>query len=687
MRTLFHVAVFALFFSPLAVRAQSNIWVQSNGPYGGFVNSIAQTVSGKVLAGTFAGIFESSDLGQHWSKLPALGTAPIYSLVAASDGTVLAAAGNGGGIFYSRDNGVTWAASTGLGSNYEDKIIRGPSGSYFAIGTDVYKSTDEGASWFLSGGSNSPGVDAICQDSSGVLYATNFGTFLISTDQGNTWTPRLPGLTIFYCNSLAADEQGNLYAATDSLSWRSTDQGRNWTPMNVGSKSQPVLVYSTVGKEVFGAGVWEFYQSSDAGVSWSSSTFEAGQPTGILSLDGSQIVMSTLSGVETSSDGGANWARAVNGMTNTMIGPILAKASGDVFAAAAAIYGGVYHSSDNGGTWTEANVRSESYAPIASMALLPTGSILAGTRGSGLFRTSNNAASWQQVGSDLPDSNVLCLAVTNETVLAGTLHRGAFLSTDSGNHWSPISGIADTEINTIAADSSGTVYIAAGYGDVYRSLGTQASWASIAQGNLGSPIFYSSAVTRDGTLFVAGQFTLNSFSGGNWNDLTSALPNDEIISLTTDADTLYASFSDSGIYRTTDFGASWQTVNDGLANRSINSLAISPDGYLFAGTYGDGVFRSGALRAGVSNPSASQNGMIAFPNPCSGYTHLQCAFENGGNSTLTVMNALGETVAREQYTNSEGGVDFNTSALPSGVYRFLLRSPIGEAPEMVVVAH
>jgi hypothetical protein len=48
-----------------------------------------------------------------------------------------------------------------------------------------------------------------------------------------------------------------------------------------------------------------------------------------------------------------------------------------------------------------------------------------------------------------------------------------------------------------------------------------------------------------------------------------------------------------GVLRSTDNGGTWQPVNNGLTTgNGINALIATVNGYLFAGSYGDGVFRS-----------------------------------------------------------------------------------------------
>jgi hypothetical protein len=55
---------------------------------------------------------------------------------------------------------------------------------------------------------------------------------------------------------------------------------------------------------------------------------------------------------------------------------------------------------------------------------------------------------------------------------------------------------------------------------------------------------------------------------------------------------LYAADLSMGVYMSTDGGASWTPINDGLSTKAATSLAISADGWiLYAATSGEGVFR------------------------------------------------------------------------------------------------
>ena len=70
-------------------------------------------------------------------------------------------------------------------------------------------------------------------------------------------------------------------------------------------------------------------------------------------------------------------------------------------------------------------------------------------------------------------------------------------------------------------------------------------------------------------------------------------------------DTVYAGSFASGVYASTNGGASWTLINAGLRNRSIRALTISADGsVLYAGTFGEGVFRLGDVPAAAVSSRA-----------------------------------------------------------------------------------
>jgi ligand-binding sensor domain-containing protein len=77
----------------------------------------------------------------------------------------------------------------------------------------------------------------------------------------------------------------------------------------------------------------------------------------------------------------------------------------------------------------------------------------------------------------------------------------------------------------------------------------------------------------------------------DWN--TTSFPAFKVISLyTSKTGYVYVGTDSNGIYRSTDGGSSWHSVNTGIVQLHINSITEDPSGYLFAGTSGVGIYRS-----------------------------------------------------------------------------------------------
>ena len=143
--------------------------------------------------------------------------------------------------------------------------------------------------------------------------------------------------------------------------------------------------------------------------------------------------------------------------------------------------------------------------------------------------------------------------------------QGIFKTTDGGTHWTATStGLADLRVESLAVDPTRPEIVYAG---------------TSSKG-----IFKS----RDG--------------GGTWTASSTGMGATERISAVTinpsQPDVVYAGSSASGVYASTNGGTSWTPINNGLRNRSIRALTISADGrVVYAGTFGEGVFRLGAVSA------------------------------------------------------------------------------------------
>ncbi|MGA9408552.1 MAG: PQQ-binding-like beta-propeller repeat protein, partial [Bacteroidota bacterium] len=231
--------------------------------------------------------------------------------------------------------------------------------------------------------------------------------------------------------------------------------------------------------------------------------------------------------------------------------------------------------------------------------------LFAGTEGGGIFLSSNNGISWTAVNTGLPSgTRIDALAINGINIFAGDgsgFQRGIYLSTNNGANWTAVNtGLLSKSISALAI--SDTNIFAGTGGGVFLSSNNGASWAAT---HFGPGVTYALAVNGM-NLFAASNTTdgpavyLSTNNGASWTVSNIGLAETSINTLAIDGTNLYAGTAGDGIFLSTDSGASWSAVNTGLPTglpsfAAVRSLAVSPNGAggtnLFAGT-DEGVYLS-----------------------------------------------------------------------------------------------
>ncbi|MCX6145244.1 MAG: T9SS type A sorting domain-containing protein [Ignavibacteriales bacterium] len=234
-------------------------WLQTNGPYGGKVNCF--TVSGtNLFAGTYGGVFLSTNNGTSWTAVNTGLNTSVLSL--AVSGTNLFAGTSGGGVFHSTNNGTSWTAvNTGLTNTYVFALAI--SGANLFAGTSgggVFLSTNNGTSWTqVNTGLTDTSVDALAVSGANLFAGTLGGVFL-SANNGTNWTRVNTGLTNTSVWSLAVSGT-NLFAGTYGGGvFLSTNNGTSWTQVNTDLTDISVFAFAVSGANLFAgtrySGVW-----------------------------------------------------------------------------------------------------------------------------------------------------------------------------------------------------------------------------------------------------------------------------------------------------------------------------------------------------------------------------------------------------------------------------------------------
>jgi len=502
-----------------------------------FALAIDPSNSQTVYVGTDGGgVFKSNDGGASWSAASSGMTNTNLRALAVDPTSRLAlyAGTAGGGLFKSSDGGASWtAANSGITGSYIRSLAIDPSNSQtvYAAGSVVFKSTDAGASWTAGSGLTVDAASlAIDPNHPQTVYAgTGGGGVCKSTDGGASWTAASNGIQGTYVVSLAIDPSNSqtVYAGINGYNgavngsrglFKSINGSASWTATSSGVTGTTVTALAldpadsqTLYAGTFGNGL---FKSVNGGASWTAANTGISLPDiAALAIDPgrSQTVYAAVSarGIFKSTDGGATWSGVNNGLTFTVPG-----------------YATIY------------------YQDIGVIAISPGDgqTIYAGSKSTGLFKSTDGGASWGASNNGLTGLNVVSIAIdpaNSQTLYAGT-YGSIFKSTDAGASWTAsYSGPAYTSVSCLAIDPGNSQTIYAG---------------------------------------ISGSGVLKSTDGGaTWSASNSGIPNSLIYSLAidpTNSQTLYAGTWQGLVFKSTNGGKSWTAANSGTMQANVNAIAI-----------------------------------------------------------------------------------------------------------------
>ena len=687
---MLYIRVFlALIFASAHSYAQVE-WQSTNGPEGGTIDAVFVGDNGDIFAGNNPGsIFKSTDNGDSWSLLYGdFGFVRINEIAANSTGDLFACTNRG--LFRSSDNGASWLVlENGLLNNHVFSILIPSSNSIF-VGTldGIFLSMDNGENWVEADSSfRGNQVLKLIENSNGRFFAGTIKGVFRSLDNGVSWQEKNTGLdnsASLIIRDMVVKTNDFLFIATHDGVYLSNDNGENWLKKSNGIDNDRMgaVAVSPQGQIFAGTSVVDagIFVSTDDGDNW---TQIGSSPHAVkamaVNVSGHLFVGTNIYGIYRSIDN-ATIQQVNSGLHATIVIGLALNASGDLVAAT---NNSLHNFSSSSQIWTETPL--DTFVSLRFLASKPSnGYLFVGSGGQGILRSTDGGGTWGFANNGITNLFVNALTTaSNGDIFAGASKGQIFRSPDDGDNWTELTtapGIpANAFFEGLAANASGHIFACTASHGAFRSTDNGTTWQEINIG-LNSSTCEDFIFKSNGDVVVAtfnGVFVSNN-NGDSWAD--AGAPPAFFTGLAVDSnDNIYA-VGEVGVWIWSATDGSWYEANDSLGKRDLNDILIQPNGNIFVGTSGAGVYRATIAPTSVSGEQASNPESFSllqnYPNPFNPSTVISYDLDESGKVELAVFNILGHQVATLYKGFQNAGtykISFNAKTLVAGIYIYQIK--------------
>jgi BNR/Asp-box repeat. len=318
--------------------------------------------------------------------------------------------------------------------------------------------------------------------------------------------------------------------------------------------------------------------------------------------------------------------------------------------------GGVFLSTNNGTSWNQLNgglpknnwsgFRDSVWTRVNAI-IKKDGNLFAGTA-MGVYISTNNGASWSSTNNGLPKNlydtstfiEINAFAVIDNNLFAGTIGKGVFVSSNNGGLWSAVNnGLTDSHINALSSNA-GNLFAGTDTLGFFLSANNGALWTVSNSGLLNNV----QALVVNGSNLFAGTYQgvyLSINNGANWTKANSGLSDSSVLSLAASGSNVFAA-TDSGIFLSTNNGTNWAKVNSGLPSLNWKCALTISGSYIFVGTWG-GIWRR-PISEMLAAPSTT---VLSSPKNDSANldTNLTLSWNATGSESCTLQVSIDSTFA------------------------------------------
>ena len=731
------------------VRADENRW-SCNGPTGGSVKTIAIHPSDNqiIYLGTIGnGIYRSDNGGDSWQHFD-LGnlerTQRVIAIHPFAPETLYAATARG--LFKSNNSGVDWEFIR-LPSYPQNELtalaIHPLDPSLVIAGGPVNEwiSTDSGQNWNQLAIPHNTGIADLEIDpgNQNIIYLLGntmfFGRGLWkSENRGQDWSNiqnDLDSLGEGYDLEVDPVDSQILYVAlstifdsTDACMFKSTNGGQNWFDITPAGLTVPYIKQvqvSTANHEIVLIGTSEdgVFKSIDGGSTWLPKN-EGLRSGGIAciavdSLTGIIYLGTYYQGIYRSTDNGESWEEISQNLNSGWFGE-LAIGFNNPNLGYVAGYSGFFRTDDGGNSWQIVDagmppdhgasaVELDRYDP-ANVYMAVFSRTLYPTPGTGFYRSTDEGTSWEFFNSGLPDDitySAIAIAYGPEPERRIFLasYEGLFYSDDIGETWDRCSGglppYAEVIEIDVAPSDQDIVAVSVWPNWIFISYDQGETWEQMQplpdpQGEFINDLAFH---TSDPAILYAASYDMGLFRtsdyGQTWEAYDHDLPTPTypwliVVSGITinpqNPENMFVITNQRGVYQSHNGGRHWISFNVGLdtTNAGGDMMIVPGDTTrLMIATLGRSVWsieRTVGIAEGGDNVPRNM-ALGAYPNPFNSRVKLRFALPTAGPAAITIYDIIGRQVhSHFDGYRPAGNHEFiwDASSVASGIYFYRLQA-------------
>ncbi len=445
------------------------------------------------------------------------------------------------------------------------------------------------------------------------LYCLSNTVVFVSRDTANSWSVDTSGLGTGNPNDITTDTLQYVYLAHNNGLFRQHPDSSVWHKLSTFPSTLALTVFADRKNRIFASSYSGVYESADGGSTWNTriTGLNGAYATGFGDDAFSNVYAIAGIGVFRSDSGTGAWVRIDTSISSHILDPVNSFSSpftsiaGDTLLFLGTKYG-VFYSADQGHSWS---VDSGALDAKTMYGFVKTGTKKFVSTGLGVFSEIPGSVAWSKsfpAGGYLTGGPLFLDNAGTIYTLGPVLNTATPLSipstwksTDNGATWIPdtagLGAISQGQIPKYFVDETGVQHYA--FSGTPAECYVKASaglWAPDTAGFSVLPQNYPNIIASDknGFLYAAVTSTISytglllkrPLSGGTWIYDTAGLNGSLVYSITPGkSGTLFAGTYGNGLYKRT--GSTWSSVPlpSGLGGSSVFVTAEDSSGALFAG--------------------------------------------------------------------------------------------------------